>query len=181
LRCVVCAIVEPVVACGTRFADVNEGLQPVFAWIFLNGDMQPSNERRKHLRQSIMLPLRVTEKEPTGRLLFEGGTVNVGAGGVYFRTAKQQGIRIGTPVHIVIDIPPEMFQFLPFGGLRGSGEIVRIDQPGVGESSDDSTSEAFGVAVHMTSRLHFDSEARISKYEPPPRRSDWPGVRANLA
>ena len=79
-----------------------------------------------------MLPLRVMEKEPTGRLVFQGDTVNVGAGGVYFRTLNWHDLRVGMPVHVTIDIPPEMFQLLPFGGLRGYGEILRIESAEAG-------------------------------------------------
>ena len=112
-----------------------------------------------------MLPLRVTEKEPTGRLIFQGDTINVGAGGVYFRTLNWHDLSVGTPVHVLIDIPPEMFQLLPFGGLRGSGEIVRIETPARPPSPG--VREACGVAIRMTTRLKFDPELHLPRFDAP--------------
>ncbi len=109
-----------------------------------------------------MLPLRVMDGEPTGRLVFQGDTVNVGAGGVYFKTLNWHELRVGMPVHVTIDIPPEMFQLLPFGGFRGSGEIVRIEPPIRTTPAERATR---GVAVRMTSRLKFDSDLHLPRFD----------------
>lgn len=124
-----------------------------------------------------MLPLRVMEKEPTGRLVFQGDTINVGAGGVYFRTLNWHDLKVGTPVHVIIDIPPEMFQLLPFGGLRGTGEILRVESP---ETSDMGQKSA-GVAVRMTTRLKFDAELHLPRFQGasrPPERPNTPPATA---
>jgi hypothetical protein len=110
----------------------------------------------------------VTDKDETGEVLYRGSTVNVGAGGVYFKTLNWQDLPLGKCVHVVIDIPPEMFQLLPFGGLLGSGEIVRIDAGFPGEpagTQTDPSSEHCGVAVRMTTRLRFDPELHLPRFE----------------
>jgi hypothetical protein len=115
------------------------------------------------------MPLRVTHEDPAGRLLYQGDTINVGAGGVYFRTLNWQDIRPGMAVHVTIDIPPGLLQLLPFGGLRGFGEVIRIDgpRPGTTDSSvpDDASSLPHGVAIRMTSRLRFDPELHLPRFE----------------
>ena len=80
---------------------------------------------------------------------------------VYFQTLHWQDLRVGTPVHVTIDVPPEMFQLLPFGGLRGFGEVVRVDRADPaedadgarGSSSSDDPPPRCGIAVRMTTRL----------------------------
>lgn len=129
-----------------------------------------------------MLPLRVMEKEPTGRLVFQGDTVNVGAGGVYFRTLNWHELQVGMPVHVTIDIPPEMFQLLPFGGLRGFGEIVRIEGPAGAEAVGTPVPlerHPRGVAVRMTSRLKFDPELHLPRFDAPTRPSPRPSTPGN--
>ena len=131
--------------------------------------MQPAKERRKHQRQQVLLPLRVTEEDARGKLLFQGNTVNVGAGGVYFKTLNWQGIPLGTTVHLIIDVPPEMFQLLPFGGLRGAGKVVRMDtwpSPDIRSTVEASLPpEDRGVAIRMISRLRFDPDLHLPRFE----------------
>ncbi|HUW57863.1 MAG TPA: PilZ domain-containing protein [Planctomycetota bacterium] len=130
--------------------------------------MEPAKERRKHQRQTVLLPLRVTEEEAGGKLLFQGNTVTVGAGGVYFRTLNWQDLPVGMPVHVTIDIPPEMFQLLPFGGLRGVGKVIRVERPTApdgGAGSDETSSEHGGVAVRMMSRLRFDPDLHLPRFD----------------
>jgi len=117
-----------------------------------------------------MLPLRVTEKDATGRLLFQGNTVNVGAGGVYFRTLNPQDLAPGMPVHVIIDISPETFQLLPFGGLRGAGTVLRVETPPRRKrkrtnGGDAAVSESAGVAVRMTTQLKFDPDLHLPRFE----------------
>ncbi len=133
--------------------------------------MDSPKEKRRFPRQYVMLPLRVMDKEPTGRLLFQGDTVNVGAGGVYFQTLNWHELRVGMPVHIIIDIPPEMFQLLPFGGLRGTGEILRIEPAARASSSQ---RETRGVAIRMTTRLKFDPDLHLPRFDAS-TRPDRPG------
>lgn len=116
-----------------------------------------------------MLPLRVTDKDAAGDLVYQGNTVNVGAGGMYFRTLNWQDVRLGMHVHVIMDIPPEMFQLLPFGGLRGFGEVIRMDvSPGTarGKSAQGGgTPMDCGIAVRMTSRLRFDPDLHLPRFE----------------
>jgi len=115
------------------------------------------------------MPLRVTYEDPAGRLLYEGNTLNVGAGGVYFRTVNWQDIRLGMAVHVTIDIPPGLLQLLPFGGLRGFGKVIRVDRPtsvSVAGLADGASSPlSHGVAIRMTSRLQFDPELHLPRFE----------------
>ena len=133
--------------------------------------MEIGNERRKYQRQQVALPLRVAEEDTPGKTLYQGSTVNVGAGGVYFRTPNWQDLRPGMAVHVTIDVPPDMFQLLPFGGLRGSGKVIRIeDMPAKEDRTDGGVSAApRGVAIRMTSRLRFDSELHLPNFESRPR------------
>jgi len=120
------------------------------------------------------MPLRVTHEDPTGRLLYQGDTANVGAGGVYFRTLNWQEIRVGSVVHVTIDIPPGLLQLLPFGGLQGFGEVIRIDPPAApkaeGSVPGAPSPEPYGVAIRMTSRLRFDPELHLPRFEGPQRK-----------
>jgi hypothetical protein len=131
--------------------------------------MEPVRERRKHQRQDVLLPLRVTEGGVTGKLLYQGNTVNVSAGGVYFKTLNWQELRVGTRVHVVIDVPPELFRRLPFGGMTGTAEVVRVER---GSRSPDSLNGdgaslpgQGGVAIRMTSRLRFDPELHLPRFD----------------
>ena len=131
--------------------------------------MKPAKEKRRYQRQKVLLPLRLTEQDPKGRVLYQGNTTNVGAGGVYFQTLNWQDLKVGTSVHVVIDVPPEMFQLLPFGGMRGSGEVIRMDpvESLAAEKPDQAKPSARprGIAVRMTSRLRFDPELHLPRFE----------------
>jgi hypothetical protein len=113
------------------------------------------------------MPLRVTHEDPAGRLLYQGNTLNVGAGGVYFRTLSWQDLHLGMTVHVTIDIPPGLLQLLPFGGLRGFGEVIRIDRPASpsAEASGAPSPVPHGIAIRMTSRLRFDPELHLPRFE----------------
>ena len=129
--------------------------------------MIPAKEKRRYQRQEVLLPLRVTEQDAKGKLLFQGNTVNVGAGGVYFQTLNWHEMRLGMRVHVIIDISPETFQLLPFGGLRGTGKVIRIETPPAKKRRGaDAETENAGVAVHMTTRLKFDPDLHLPRFEP---------------
>ena len=121
-------------------------------------------ERRKHQRQEVLLPLRVTSADATGGLLYQGITINVGAGGVYFRTYAWRGLREGMPVNVLISVPPEMTELLPFGGMTGQGTVVRVEESGryarlANTDSRDRPTER-GVALQFLSRLKFEADWR---------------------
>ena len=135
--------------------------------------MKPARERRRHQRQDVLLPLRVTDKDATGKLIHQGHTINVGAGGVYFRTLGERPFRVGERVHVIIDVPPEMFQLLPFGGMTGSGEVVRVEiaSPSKGDYADGRPTEC-GVALRMISRLRFDPDLHLPRFNGPDHEDD---------
>lgn len=132
-------------------------------------------EKRRHQRQDVLLPLRVANGKLTGKILYEGITINVGAGGVYFRTYGWREFEKGTPVDVVIDVPPEMFQLLPFGGMTGRGTVVRVEETGrfarlSSNSGEDRPSER-GVALQFDSKLRFDASLSMPMSSQPAKRN----------
>ena len=117
-------------------------------------------EKRCHQRQEVLLPLYVANGEVTGKVLYEGVTINVGAGGVYFRTYGWRDFEVGGCVEVVIDVPAEMDGLLPFGGMTGRGTVVRVEESGrfarlSSGRGDDRPSER-GVALRFDTRLKFE-------------------------
>jgi hypothetical protein len=102
------------------------------------------------------------DKDATGKLIYQGHTVNVGAGGVYFRTLAERRFHVGERVHVLIDVPPEMFQLLPFGGMTGAGEVVRVEEE---HDARDDDAAGRGVALKMTSRLRFDPDLHLPMFD----------------
>jgi hypothetical protein len=120
-------------------------------------------EKRKHQRQHVLLPLRVADGELTGKVLYEGVTLNVAPGGVYFRTYGWRDLKVGSPVVVSIDVPPEMFQVLPSGGMTGRGTVIRVEKSGqfarlAPEGDEDRPTER-GVALRFDGKLAFESGA----------------------
>ena len=126
--------------------------------------MKRPEERRRHQRRQVLLPLCVTEKDAGGRLLFRGDTVNIGAGGIYFHTLNPDDVAVSMPVYVKIEVPSGAFKHLPFGGLSGSGEIVRIDDIGESNGASGSSTTRHGVAVRMTSKLRFDPDLHLPEF-----------------
>lgn len=136
-------------------------------------------EKRRHLRQEVLLPLRVANGDLTGRVLYEGVTINVAAGGVYFRTYGWRDFEVGAQVEVVIDVPAEMDGLLPFGGMKGRGAVVRVEESGrfarlSRDRQDDRPSER-GVALKFDSKLRFESDLGIPLPKP-----DRPGERPRV-
>ncbi len=123
----------------------------------------------------MLLPLRVADSKLTGKVLYEGITINVGAGGVYFRTYGWREFEIGTPVNVAIDVPPEMFQLLPFGGMTGQGTVVRVEETGrfarLSRNSDEDRPSERGVALQFDSKLRFDADLSMPMSGPPAERN----------
>lgn len=127
------------------------------------------SEKRRHQRQRVLLPLRVVNGDLTGKVLYEGVTINVAAGGVYFRTYGWRDFGVGAPVEVIIDVPAEMSGILPFGGMTGRGTVVRVEECGrfsrlSREHEDDRPSER-GVAVRFDSKLRFESGIGMGVYK----------------
>ena len=123
-------------------------------------------EKRRHQRQEVLLPLRVANGDLTGKVLYEGVTINVGAGGVYFRTYRWRDFQAGSPVEVVIDVPAEMNGLLGFGGMMGRGVVVRVEESGrfarlSADRKDDRPSER-GVALRFESKLTFEAGLDLS-------------------
>ena len=138
------------------------------------------NEKRKHQRQQVLLPLRVTAADATGNLLYQGITINVGSGGVYFRTYAWRSLCAGMPVDVVISVPPDMLQELPFGGMTGRASIVRVEESGrfarLGGAESVERPTERGVALRFESKLRFEPDVRMP-FETPPEAPEPPSVR----
>jgi hypothetical protein len=132
--------------------------------------MVSENEKRRHLRQDVLLPLRVANGDLTGNVLYEGVTLNVGAGGVYFRTYGWRDFKIGSRVEVVIDVPPEMNGLLPFGGMTGTGTVLRVERSGRFASLAPDTEEdrpcERGVALEFDSKLRFETGINLGVRRP---------------
>ena len=132
--------------------------------------MVSETEKRRHQRQEVLLPLRVENGDLTGKVLYEGVTINVSAGGVYFRTWGWRNFEVGSRVEVVIDVPAEMNALLPFGGMTGRGMVVRVEESGRlarlnREGEDDRPSER-GVALQFDSKLRFEAGLGLAARRP---------------
>ena len=81
-------------------------------------------EQRGGERRSMLLPLRVSRDTET---LFEGATVDVGGGGVYFRMPGGERLSVGTTVRVEMSVPAELA-----GGRLGyhtmkTAKVVRVE------------------------------------------------------
>jgi len=81
-------------------------------------------EKRRGERRSVLLPMRVTRGAET---LFEGATVDVSIGGVYFRMLCGETLSVGTRVRVEMSVPAELS-----GGALGyhttkSATVVRVE------------------------------------------------------
>jgi len=150
---------QQTIAVGTDFAGNQLGL---LSWLPNVWRLMVSEtEKRRHQRQEVLLPLRVADGDLTGKVLYEGVTINVGAGGVYFRTYRWKDFGVGSPVEVVIDVPAEMNDLLPFGGMTGRGTVVRVEESGrfvrlSPEREEDRPSER-GIALQFESKLRFET------------------------
>jgi hypothetical protein len=120
-------------------------------------------EKRRHPRQEVLLPLRVANGDHTGKVLYEGVTINVASGGVYFRTYGWKDFTLGGSVQVVIDVPAEMDGLLPFGGMTGQGSVVRVEEGGpfarLNRDTDEDHPRERGVALRFDSKLRYQPDA----------------------
>lgn len=127
------------------------------------------SEMRRHQRQGVLLPLRVVNGDLTGKVLYEGVTINVAAGGVYFRTYGWRDFAVGAQVEIIINVPAEMNGLLPFGGMTGQGTVVRVEDSGryskLSRENEGYRPSERGVAVRFDSKLRFESDIGMGVYK----------------
>ena len=129
-------------------------------------------EKRRHLRQEVLLPLRVAHGGLTGKVLYEGVTINVAAGGVYFRTYGWRDFEVGGRVEVVIDVPTEMIGLLPFGGMTGRGTVIRVEESSgfsrLSRDGADCRPSERGVALRFDSKLRFEADLGMMLPRPVP-------------
>ena len=106
--------------------------------------------------------MRVVNGDLTGKVLYEGVTINVAAGGVYFRTYGWRDFAVGGQVEVIIDVPAEMSGLLPFGGMTGQGSVIRVEDCGrysrLSRENEDYRPSERGVAVRFDSKLRFETD-----------------------
>lgn len=81
-------------------------------------------EKRGHDRRSALLPMRVSRDRET---LFEGATLDVSTGGVYFRMPGGERLDVGSRVWVEVCVPAELTGG-PFGYRASRGAtVVRVE------------------------------------------------------
>ena len=81
-------------------------------------------EKRRRERRSMFLPMRVSTD---GEMLFEGATLDVSSGGVYFRMPGGERLSVGTKLRVEMSVPAELA-----GGTLGyhtmkNATVVRVE------------------------------------------------------
>jgi len=82
-------------------------------------------ERRKHRRLEIRLPLQYWPVGESEANACRTVTKNISTGGLYFETDDEE-IRPGMLLHIELTIPPGEGHFPYPGRITGVGEVVRV-------------------------------------------------------
>ena len=89
--------------------------------------MPEGEERRKHRRLPIRLPVECVGGEGDRRLVYRTVTRDVSCGGLCF-DADAEEFAVGTPIEFQLQIPPGEGYFPSAGRVRGSGQVVRVDR-----------------------------------------------------
>ena len=81
-------------------------------------------EKRRRERRTVLLPMRVTMDD---RTLFEGATLDVSTGGLYFRMPSGEKLSVGTRLWVEMSVPAELSGSpLGYHTMR-QARVVRID------------------------------------------------------
>ena len=118
-------------------------------------------EKRRRERRDVLLPMRVTMDH---RTLFEGATLDVSTGGVYFRMPSGEKLAVGTRLWVEMSVPAELS-----GGPLGHhtmrrARVVRIDSATLARQVGCHPREC-GVAVAFEPRV-VGPAARTSRTAP---------------
>ncbi|HUW57199.1 MAG TPA: PilZ domain-containing protein [Planctomycetota bacterium] len=81
-------------------------------------------EKRRRERRVVLLPMRVTMDDKT---LFEGATLDVSTGGIYFRMPRGERLSVGTRLRVEMSVPAELSGSpLGYHTMR-EARVVRVD------------------------------------------------------
>jgi hypothetical protein len=106
-------------------------------------------ERRKHRRLDIRLPLQYGSAHDSGGNVCRTVTQNISTGGLYFET-DDLDMRPGMLIDLELTIPPGE-GYSPYqGNITGVGEVVRVDGP---DPSTESGTRRVGVATRFREGL----------------------------
>lgn len=108
-------------------------------------------ERRKHRRLEIRLPLQYCPSGDSGEHLCRTVTRNISTGGLYFETDDLE-IQAGMAIELELTIPPGE-GYSPYQGqITSRGEVIRVDD--LGPSAHVST-RMVGVATRFRDGLRL--------------------------
>lgn len=108
-------------------------------------------ERRRHRRLDIRLPLQYCPGNDSGVNVCRTVTRNISTGGLYFETDDLE-IRAGMTIELELTIPPGE-GYSPYQGhITSMGEVVRVDD--LGPSANASTRRV-GVATRFRDSLRL--------------------------
>lgn len=108
-------------------------------------------ERRKHRRLEIRLPLQYCPVNDSGVNVCRTVTGNISTGGLYFETDDME-IRPGMLIDLELTIPPGE-GYSPYqGNITGIGEVVRVDGP---DQPINSEARRVGVATRFREGLRL--------------------------
>jgi hypothetical protein len=116
-----------------------------------NLGVKAMDDRRKHFRLAVNLPLDVVLPINAGRR-YRRVSSNVSAGGVYFQGNPEDGIRAGQRIGVRIAVPKGVGRTSEDGHLEGDATVIRVDS--IKSCAD--LSERVGVACEFTTPLRFN-------------------------
>ncbi len=82
-------------------------------------------ERRRHRRLPIQLPLVCRDPENSDRVLVRSKTINVSTGGLFFETLSQE-LASGQRIELELTIPPGDGYFPYQGRVTAIAQVVRV-------------------------------------------------------
>jgi hypothetical protein len=88
--------------------------------------MAEGEERRRHPRLPIRLPVELVGGEGDRRLVYRTVTRDVSSSGLSF-DADAVEFAVGTPLEFQLQVPPGEGYFPSAGRVRGCGQVVRVD------------------------------------------------------
>lgn len=106
-------------------------------------------ERRKHRRLDIRLPLQYCGGADSGVDVCRTVTRNISTGGLYFETDDPE-LRPGTVIEMELTIPPGEGHSPYQGRITSVAEVIRVDDLGPTSSA---ATRRIGVATHFCNSL----------------------------
>ena len=108
-------------------------------------------ERRRHRRLEIRLPLQYCPTDDSGINMCRTVTRNISTGGLYFETDDPE-IRPGMTIDLELTVPPGE-GYSPYqGNITSKGEVIRVDDLG---ASANAGSRRVGIATRFRDGLRL--------------------------